>query len=199
MVGEGGACDPAVLIERTVAFGPNAFRVFVRPGRSGTLALHFANVTARPTILAWTEPALIANNRQAAVLAGLVSGLLMAAMAFAAGGAVLTSRIFPRWAALFLGAVLIGQLTVTGIFDQSGLTVLGGPYALFALAVALAMGAAIRLLDYVAPLEALYPRAARWRDHGALAVVVIGVAAFAGLPFAGLLIRLLAIAGAAAA
>jgi diguanylate cyclase (GGDEF)-like protein/PAS domain S-box-containing protein len=199
MLVEAAVSDPAVLIERTVAFGPNAFRVFVPPGRSGTLALHFENVTGRPTILAWTEPALIANNRQAAVLAGLVSGLLMAAMAFAAGGAVLTSRIFPRWAALFLAAVLIAQLTVTGIFDSSGLTALGGPYSLFALALALAMGAAIRLLDYVAPLEALYPRAARWRDHAALAVVVIGVAAYAGLPFAGLLIRLLAIAGAAAA
>jgi diguanylate cyclase (GGDEF)-like protein len=196
---EGAVSDPAVLIERAVAFGPNAFRVFVPPGRSGTLALHFENETGRPTILAWTEPALIANNRQAAVLAGLVSGLLMAAMAFAAGGAVLTSRIFPRWASLFLGAVLIAQLTVTGIFDQSGLTALGGPYSLFALALALAMGAAIRLVDYVAPFEAFYPRAAQWRDHAALAVVVIGVAAYTGLPFAGSLIRLLAIAGAAAA
>jgi diguanylate cyclase (GGDEF)-like protein/PAS domain S-box-containing protein len=196
---EAAVSDPAILIERAVAFGPNAFRVFVPPGRSGTLALHFEYVAERPTILAWTEPALIANNRQVAVLAGLVSGLLMAAMAFAAGGAVLTSRIFPRWAALFLGAVLIAQLTVTGIFDQTGLTAPGGPYSLFALAVALAMSAAIRLVDYVAPLEAIYPRATRWRDGAALAVVVIGVAAYAGLPFAGVFIRLLAIAGAAAA
>jgi diguanylate cyclase (GGDEF)-like protein/PAS domain S-box-containing protein len=196
---EAAVSDPAVSIERAVAFGPNAFRVLVPPGRSGTLALHFENVTGRPTILAWTEPALIANNRQAAVLAGLVSGLLMAAMAFAAGSAALTSRIFPRWAALFLGAILIAQLTVTGIFDSSVLTALGGPYSLFALALALAMGAAIRLVDYVAPFEAFYPRAAQWRDHAALAVVVIGVAAYSGLPFAGLLIRLLAIAGAAAA
>ncbi|MEA2825524.1 MAG: hypothetical protein QOF03_2006 [Alphaproteobacteria bacterium] len=199
MLVEAAVSDPALSIERAVAFGPNAFRVLVPPGRSGTLALHFENVAQRPTILAWTEPALIANNRQAAVLAGLVSGLLMAAMAFAAGSAALTSRIFPRWAALFLGAILIAQLTVAGIFDSSGLTALGGPYSLFALALALAMGAAIRLVDYVAPFEAFYPRAAHWRDHAALAVVVIGVAAYSGLPFAGLLIRILAIAGAAAA
>ena len=63
-------------------------------------------------------------------------GLLTAAMAFAAGGAVLTSRIFPRWAALFLCALLIAQLTVTGIFDSSALTMLSGPYSLFALALA---------------------------------------------------------------
>ena len=199
MLLEAAGSDPAAIIERAVAFGPNAFRVFIPPGRSATLALHFANVEGNPTILAWTEPALIANNRQAAVLAGLVSGLLTAAMAFAAGGAVLTSRIFPRWAALFLCALLIAQLTVTGIFDSSALTMLSGPYSLFALALALAMAAAIRLVDYVAPFEAVYPRVGQWRDRAALAVVVIGVAAYAGLPFAGLLIRLLAIAGAAAA
>src|SRR5258708_35848853 len=174
MLVEAAASDAAGLIERTVAFGPNAFRVFVPSGRSGPLALHFENVTARPTILAWTEPALIANNRQAAVLAGLGSGLLTAAMAVAAGGAVLTSRIFPRWAALFLGTVLIAQLTVTGIFDQTALTALSGPYSLFALALALAIASAIRLLDYVAPLEAFYPRAAQWRDWVALGMAVIG-------------------------
>ena len=199
MLVEAAASDPAILIERAVAFGPNAFRVIVPAARFGTLALHFENVIGRPAILAWTESALIANNRQAAVLSGLVSGLLMAAMAFAAGGAVLTSRIFPRWAALFLGTVLIAQLTVTGIFDQSGLTALSGPYSLFALALALAIGSAIRLLDYVAPLEAFYPRAAKWRDWAALGVAVIGFAAYAGLPFAGIVIRVVAIAGAAAA
>jgi hypothetical protein len=145
MLVEAAVSDPAVSIERAVAFGPNAFRVLVPPAHPGT-------------ILAWIEPALIANNRQAAVLAGLVSGLLMAAMAFAAGSAALTSRIFPRWAALFLGAILIAQLTVTGIFDSSGLTALGGPYSLFALALALAMGAAIRLVDYVVPSELFCPR-----------------------------------------
>src|ERR1700674_3824484 len=62
MLLEAAASDPAVVIERAVAFGPNAFRVFIPPGRSATLALHFANVDGNPTILAWTESALIANN-----------------------------------------------------------------------------------------------------------------------------------------
>jgi diguanylate cyclase (GGDEF)-like protein/PAS domain S-box-containing protein len=199
MLVEGAVSDPAVIVERAIAFGENAFRVQVPPGRAATLALHFENVAGRPALLAWTEPALIANNRQAAVLAGLVSGLLTAAMAFAAGVAVLSSRIFPRWAALFLAAILIAQLTVTGVFDQSGLTALSGPYALFALAVAFAIAAGIRLVDYVAALEAIAPRAGHWRDRVALAIVALGVAAYSGLPFAGLFVRVLALIGAAAA
>jgi diguanylate cyclase (GGDEF)-like protein len=119
-------------------------------------------------------------------------------MAFAAGAAVLSSRIFPRWAALFLLAILIAQLTVTGVFDGSGLTALSGPYALFSFGLAFAIAAAIRLADYVAPFEAFHPQAAKWRDGAALAVVAIGVAAYAGAPLAGLLLRLLALAGAAA-
>ena len=199
MLIEAAASDPAVIIERAVAFGANSFRVEVPPGKVATLALHLENVAGRPPLLAWTEPALIANNRQAAVLAGLVSGLLTAAMAFAAGSAVISGRIFPRWAALFLLAVLIAELTIIGLFDATGLTFFSGPYALFSLAIALAMSSAVRLLDYVAPFEAFHPRGAHWRDLAALAIVAIGVAAYVGTPFAGLLVRLIAVGGASAA
>ena len=195
---EAGVTDSAIVIERAVAFGANAFRVAVPPGHAATLALHFEYVEGRPPLLAWTEPALIAHNRQAAILSGLVSGLLTAAMAFAAGAAVLSSRIFPRWAALFLLAVLIAQLTTTGMFDMSPVTALSGPYALFALALALAVAAAIRLVDYVAAFEAFRPGASLWRDRAAIIMVAIGVAAYAGVPFAGLLARICALAGAAA-
>ena len=196
---EAAVPDPAIVIERAVAFGANAFRVAVPPGHVATVALHFENVQARPALLAWTEPALIANNRQTSILAGLVSGLLAAAMAFAAGAAVLSSRIFPRWAALLLFAVLIAQLTVAGVFDTSFLTAPSGPNGLFALAVAVAIAAGIRLVDHVAAFEAFRPKAAHWRDLGALVVLAIGIAADAGLPFAGLLLRLAALGGAAAA
>jgi hypothetical protein len=199
MLIEAAASDPDIIIERAVAFGANAFRVQVPPGKAATLALHVENVAERAPLLAWTEPALIAHNRQAAVLAGLVSGLLTAAMAFAAGAAVISGRVFPRWAALFLFAVLIAELTVIGIFDATGLTVFSSPYALFSLALALAAAAAIRLLDYVAPFEAFHSRAAHWRDLAALTIVAIGVAAYAGAPFAGLIVRLIALGGAAAA
>jgi len=190
--------DSSIVIERAVAFGANAFRILVPPGRSANLALHFANVAGTPSLLAWSEPALIAHNRQAAILSGLVSGLLTAAMAFAAGAAVISSRIFPRWAALFLFAVLIAELTVNGLFDGRILTALSGPYALFSLALAVAIAAAIRLVDYVAPFEAFDRRAAHWRDWASLAVLAVGIAAYTGVPGAGLAIRLVALFGAAA-
>ena len=86
-----------ILVERAMAFGPNAFRVTLPPMQTATLALHFEGAGDRPSLLVWAEPALIAHNRQIAILAGMVSGLLAAAAAFAAGAAVLSGRIFPRW------------------------------------------------------------------------------------------------------
>jgi diguanylate cyclase (GGDEF)-like protein len=194
---EAAVPDSSVLIERAVAFGANAFRVLLPPGRTANLALHFENVAGRPTVLAWTEPALIAHNRQAAVLSGLVAGLLAAAMAFAAGAAVLTSRLFPRWAALFLLAVLIAELTIIGLFDGRILTALSGPYALFSLALAVAIAAGVRLVDYVAPFEAFHPKAAQWRDWASIAIIAIGIAAYAGAPIAGLTVRIIALVTAA--
>jgi diguanylate cyclase (GGDEF)-like protein len=199
MLVEAAVSDASVVIERAIAFGPDAFRVLVPAGRVATLALHLENVEARPSLLAWTEPALIANNRQTAVLVGLVSGLLTAAMAFAAGAAVLSSRIFPRWAAVFLFGVLLAELTEAGVFDASALSAVRGPYALFALAISVAVAAGIRLVDYVAPFEAFRPGAALWRDAASLVVLAVGIAAYAGLDFAGVAVRLIALAAAAAA
>jgi diguanylate cyclase (GGDEF)-like protein/PAS domain S-box-containing protein len=195
---EAAAPDRAIRIERAVAFGANAFRVLVPPGRSANLALHLENAGARPSLLAWTEPALIAHNRQAAVLSGLVSGLLTAAMAFAAGMAVISSRIFPRWATLFLFAVLIAEFTMLGVFDGRILIATSGPNGLFSFALALAAAAAIRLVDYVAPFEAFHRDAVRWRDAAALAILVVGIAAYSGVPGAGIAVRVVALTGAAA-
>ncbi|HEX3484818.1 MAG TPA: GGDEF and EAL domain-containing protein [Micropepsaceae bacterium] len=196
---EAAGSDPAIVIERAVAFGENAFRVVIPAGRSGNLALHFENVAGRPALLAWTEPALIAHNRRVAVLSGLVSGLFTASMAFAAGAAMISARIFPRWAALFLFAVLVAHLTMIGLFDGRILTLLSGPYALASFAIALAVAAAIRVVDYIAPFEAFHPHAARWRDWASMAIFGVGIAAYAGAPGAALAVRLLALFGAAAA
>ena len=195
---EAAVADEAIVIERAIAFGPNAFRVLVPPGHAATLALHFENVEDRPALLAWTEPALIAHNRQEGILAGLVSGFLIAAMAFAAGAAILTSRMFPRWATLFLFATLIAQITATGVFDGTFITAFSGPYALFSLAVALALAAGVRLVDYVAQFEAFRPKAAQWRNLALVIILAAGVAAYAGVPIMGLLIRVCALVGAAA-
>src|SRR5579872_3730580 len=37
--------DPSIIVERAPAFGPNAFRVLLPPGRNSTLTLHFENAT----------------------------------------------------------------------------------------------------------------------------------------------------------
>jgi hypothetical protein len=188
-----------ILVERAMAFGPNAFRVTLPPMQTATLALHFEGAGDRPSLLVWAEPALIAHNRQIAILAGMVSGLLAAAAAFAAGAAVLSGRIFPRWASLFLAALLVAQLAATGAFDTLWLTSYGGPYGFSALAMSVALAAAVRMLDYVGSFEAVYRRAKLWRDPLAVIVLVLGLLAFAGVPYTGLAIRVLAVFGAAAA
>jgi diguanylate cyclase (GGDEF)-like protein/PAS domain S-box-containing protein len=139
------------------------------------------------------------HNRQLSILEGLVSGLLIAAAAFAAGAAVLSGRLFARWAALFLAAIFVAELADVGLFDNSWLTAVAGPYGLSALAIAVALAAGIRLVDYIASFAAFSPRLEAQRDYFAIAILLTGVAAFAGIPLAGLLVRTLAVIGAAAA
>ncbi len=191
--------DPSIIVERAPAFGPNAFRVLLPAGRNSTLTLHFENATRRHPLLAWTEPALVANNRQTSILDGLISGLLTACTLLAAGSAALSSRPLAGWATLFLFSVLMAELTASGFLDDTGLAALSGPYALFALWTSLAIAAAIRVVDYVAPFEAFWRDAAKWRDRAALLVIGVGVVAYAAAPVAGLLVRIAALLGAAAA
>jgi len=196
---EVAASDSSVIVERATAFGRNAFRVVVPPVHSATLALHLANVGDVPAVYAWTESAMIAHNRRAAILSGVVAGLLAAAAAFAAGAAAVGSRPFANWAALFLGAVLLGDLVATGVFDRGWFTDPGGPYGLFAFTLALALAAGIRLVDFVAPFEAYRKGSGVWRDRIAVAVLLLGAAALANVPGAGVAVRALAVLGAALA
>ena len=191
--------DSTIVVERTLALGPDAFRVLLPPGRTTNLTLHFENATRRHPLLAWTESALIANNRQSAILDGLIWGLLAASAFLSAGIAILSSRLLAGWATLFLFAVLMADLTASGFLDETALAALSGPYSLFALWVALAVAAAIRIIDYVAPFEAFWRDGAKWRDRAALAMIGIGVVAYAAAPVAGLLVRITALVGAAAA
>jgi diguanylate cyclase (GGDEF)-like protein/PAS domain S-box-containing protein len=196
---DAAASDPMVLIERETAYGANAFRIVLPAEHVATLGLHFAGAIGAPSVLAWSEPALILHNREIALLNGLVVGLLAAAMAFAAGAAVFSGRVFARWATLFLAGALLANLSADGVFDGPLLGQLGGPYGLAALALAVTIAAGIRLVDYVAAFEAFHPHARRLRDWAALAIVVSGLAAFAGVPAAGLLVRVLALLAASAA
>lgn len=191
--------DPSIVVERTIAFGPNAFRILLPAQKSISLTLHYENATRRHPLLAWAESALIANNRQTSILDGLVWGLLASATILAAGTAAVSSRVLAGWSALFLFAILMADLTSSGFLDDTALAKVSGPYALFALWIALAIAAGIRVVDYVAPFEAFWRDAGKWRDRVALAVIGIGVAGYADAPMAGLILRILALAGAAAA
>ena len=125
--------------------------------------------------------------------------MLIAATAFAAGAAILSKRAFPRWAALFLAAVVVGELSRTGFFDASWLTTFAGPYALSAFALSVGLACGIWLVDYVAPFGSFSPMLGRLRDWIAIAILLIGVAAFVGVPYAGVTVRALAVMGSAAA
>ncbi len=199
MIAEAAVSNSGVVIERAPGFGQNAFRVVMPPTQEATLALRIQGVKGMPSLLAWNEPALIVHNRQLSILEGLVSGLLIAAAAFVAGAAVLSGRLFARWAALFLAAIFVAELADVGLFDNSWLIAVAGPYGLSALAIALALAAGIRLVDYIASFAAFSPRLEAQRDYFAIAILLTGVAAFAGIPLAGLLVRILAVIGAAAA
>ena len=196
---EAVSSNPDIGLERSPGFGEHTFRLVIPPNNAGTLALHFQGVRETPSLLAWSEPALVAHNRQYAVLTGLVSGLLIAATAFAAGTAVLSRRVFARWAALFLAAIVVGELSRTGFFDASWLAAYAGPYALSAFALSVGLACGIWLVDYVTSFAAFSRGLARLRDGVAIAILVIGVAAFVGLPYAGVTVRALAVVGAAAA
>ncbi len=194
---EAAVSDSSVTVERATAFGRNAFRVTIPPVHSATLALHVANADDAPALYAWTEGALITHNRQASVLSGVVAGLLAAAAAFAAGAAAMGSRPFAKWAALFLVAILFADLAATGVFDKGWFTDIGSPYGLLAFALAVALAAGIRLVDFVAPFEAYKKGTGVWRDRVALLVLAVGIAALFNVPGMGVAVRVLAVMGAA--
>ena len=196
---EVAASDAGVVVERANAFGKRAFRIILPAAHSATLALHFNGTLQLPSLFAWTESALIAHNRRAAILSGVVAGLLAAAAAFALGVAAITGRRFTIWGAAFLVALLFANLTAAGVFDEGWLSAPGGPYGLFAFTLALAIAAGIRLIDFVASFEAARAGSGLWRDRAAVAVVLLGAAALVGVPGTGVAVRVLAVLGAAAA
>jgi diguanylate cyclase (GGDEF)-like protein/PAS domain S-box-containing protein len=196
---ETASSNADIVLERSPGFGEHTFRLVIPPNNAGTLALHFQGVQGAPSLLAWTEAALVSHNQQYALLTGVVSGLLIAATAFAVGTAILSRRAFPRWAALFLAAVVVGELSRTGFFDTSWLTAFAGPYALSAFALSVGLACGIWLVDFVAPFAAKSPMLARLRDWVAIVILLVGVAAFIGVPYAGLTVRALVVVGAAAA
>ncbi len=180
--------DAGIVVERARALGRHAFRVIVPPATTAALAVRLSDADAPPSLLAWTEPALVANNRQLSVFVAAVAGLIAAALAITAGLAVMTAHAAPRWAALALLAVLMGRISTTGMLDSGWITAVGGPYGLQAMFAGLALVAGARLADIVAPLESAYPWAVRYRRGGFLGVAGLSLLAFVGFPGATLLL-----------
>lgn len=137
-------------MEIAPAIGANAFRVLLPPHQNATLTLHLENAAALQPVLAWTEPALIANNRQTSILDRLIWGLLTSAVIIVSASAAISSCMVAGCSGLFLFSVLMAGLTASGFLDSTALVRLSGPYALFALRTALAVATAIKVIDYVA-------------------------------------------------
>ena len=122
--------DSLVVIDKMSAYGRRAFRVIVPPATTVAIAVQIANGAEPPSLLAWTEPALAAHNRQLAIFTTAVWAVIGAAALLAAGLAVTLGHAPARWAAITLMLILLERLSETGLFDGSLATAVGGPYGL---------------------------------------------------------------------
>jgi len=57
----------AVNIENLNAYGRRAYRVIIPPATSVAIVVQMATAAEPPSLMAWTEPALAAHNRQLAI------------------------------------------------------------------------------------------------------------------------------------
>ena len=189
--------DGAVSVEHERALGRHAFRVTLPPATTAALALRLGGADARPSVLAWSEPALIAYRGRLAVFIAAVAGLIAAAVVITGGLAAMTGHAAPHWASLTLLAVLATWLGAIGFFDAGWTTAVGGPYGLTAMAAGLALAAGIRLTEEACPLSDLWPWAEKYRRWSFAALVALAFLAFVGLPGAALITNVAVLFGAA--
>jgi diguanylate cyclase (GGDEF)-like protein/PAS domain S-box-containing protein len=190
--------DSGVTVQRVHALGRHAFEVTIPPATTASLAVRVIHADEKPSILAWNEPALVAHNRQLAIFLAAVAGLIAAAMAIMAGVAVITAHPAPGWTAVTLALVFLTRLHGAEVLDAGWTTVVGGPYGLGAMLAGLALAAALRLTDFVAPVTDVWPSAERWRRWVFLGLAALSLLAFLGVPGATLLTYILVVAGTAA-
>ena len=190
--------DQGVIVETVKAYGGHAYRVTIPPSTKAPLAIQVADGASPPSLLAWTEPALAAHNRQLGIFVAAVAGLIFAAAAIAAGLAVMSGHRAPLWAAITLVLVLLTRLAGTGMFDMSLATHVGGPYGLTAFFAGLALAAGARLANNIVPVTGLWPRAERWFYWGVIALGAISVFAYLGVPGAVDLVYICVVLGTAA-
>lgn len=197
MIRQVASSDGGMSVERQPAFGRHAYRVTVPPGTTAALALRLSNGDDPPSVLAWNEASLVAYHRRLASFIAAVAGLIAAAAAITGGVAAMTRHAAPRWAALALVGLSVVWLTTTGLFDSGWSTAVGGPYGFTAMVVGLALAAAVRLAEEVAPLSDLWPWAERYRRWGLLGLLSLSAFAFVGVPGAALLVNVLVVFGTA--
>lgn len=176
--------DPLVVIEDMHAYGRRAIRVIVPPATTVAVAVQMANTAEPPSLLAWTEPALAAHNRQLAVFTTAVWALIGAAALMAGGLAVTLGHAPARWAAITLTLVLLERLAETGLFDASLATAVGGPYGLIAMFAGLTLWGGAALANAIVPLADPFPRGVRWFKRGLWGIAGVSIAAYLGIPAA---------------
>jgi diguanylate cyclase (GGDEF)-like protein/PAS domain S-box-containing protein len=176
--------EPGVFIETAKAYGGHAYRITIPPATTAPVAVELSNAETPPSLLAWTEPALAAHNRQLGIFIAAVAGLIFAAAAIAGGLAVMSGHKPPLWAAVTLILILLTRLAGTGMFDRSLATHVGGPYGLTAFLSCLALVGGIRLADTIVPVDGLWPRAQRWLNWVVIGLVALAVLAYLGIPAA---------------
>lgn len=179
--------ESGIVIENTNAYGRKSFRVTIPPATSGAIAIRLRNGSVEPTVLAWTEPAIAAHNRQLAILLAAVAGLIAAAAAIMAGVAVMTGHFAPRWTAIFIFAVLFTRLAGAGMFDASIATGVGGPYGIVAALACLALVAGARLANHIVPLANVWPHYEKYFTWSLRGIVALALLAFVGIPGAAIL------------
>lgn len=190
--------DPAVSVERAYAFARHAYKITIPPAASAALALRVAYADDPPQILAWTEGALAAHNRQLALFLAGVAGLIAAAALIMAGVAMVTAHPAPGWAAAVLTLLFLMRLQSSGSLDNGWVTFAGGPYGLSAMLAGFGLAAGIRLTDIAVPIADRWP----WAQHRLpwiwRGLIALGLAAFVGIPGATILVKMAVLIGTAA-
>ena len=190
------ASDSQVIVENARAHGRHVFRVTVPPASTVEIAVQLANTDTPPSVLAWTEPALVSHNRNLAVFVAAVAGMIAAAMAIMLGLAVMTGHAAPFWAAILLVMIFILRLAVTGTFD-AGWVVRGGPFGLEVALAGLALVVGLRLTDFIVPIETLWPGKRVLFNRALVGVVVLALLSFLGVPGAMTLMDVVIVLGTA--
>src|SRR5204862_6620799 len=124
---------------------------------------------------------------QLAICITAVGGLIGAAALITGGLAVLIGHAARRWVAVTLLMLLFSWLSGAGMFAASPTPPYGGPYGLSAFLTALALAAGARLANAIIPVRDMWPKREKRFHHAVWGLILLGAAAYVGLPVATVL------------